>query len=407
MADVIASEVAITWAASAGCAFYLLSMLRSGERGVGAQRFLIHMLAALLAVRGFSWLTGDPRLIRLTFAFAAWLPLAITLFFERVMRRHHPLWIKLFALVVSVGFFLSVVIADLPAHRPAMAAFGVCFALVVLLNTIMLLLRRDAGLSVAESRLANLLLLIGLISAPLVLTDFRTLLDLPTMRLGALGALMFVYALLASVVRSLPVAMWLARFAALLVLALILSALIALATQGVDVEAWRAATLHAWPVAFAWMLLTGIVVNRRAISQGGTANAFIDWLAHAPLDSAAQFLRKLSDSPDASTHVVLEAADLTDYRPEILSRLVDDNDGVVSLSLARSRRGGADTALADSAEQWIDLFEKLQMTHGFIAGTNPLRLVLVSLPATTSASAAEARLRVVQHVARRLERDAC
>ena len=78
MADLVPIEVAITWAAAAGGLFYLASLYRSGERGVGAQRFLVATLAAVLLVRGFFWLTGDLRLARLTFAFATWLPLAIT-----------------------------------------------------------------------------------------------------------------------------------------------------------------------------------------------------------------------------------------------------------------------------------------------------------------------------------------
>ena len=50
-------------------------------------------------------------------------------------------------------------------------------------------------------------------------------------------------------------------------LALALSALMALALEGPHLEAWRSVTGHLLPVAVAWLLLTGIVVNRVAIGS--------------------------------------------------------------------------------------------------------------------------------------------
>jgi hypothetical protein len=400
--ELIAIEVAITWAAAAGCLFYLVSMFRSGEHGSAAQRFLIAILAAVLLVRGFFWMTGDLRLAQLTFAFATWLPLAITLFFERVLRRHHPLWVKLFALTVSVLFFVSDMIPGLFERRAWHTAFGVCFALVVVINGTLLLMQRNAGLLTSEKRVTDLLLLIAFVSAPLVLSDFRTLLPIFPIRLGGLAALLFVYALLGSAVLNLSAWMWLARFVILMLLALALSALLAFALQGTFQESWWQVAQRAWPVAFAWTLLTGIVVNRMAIASDVSNNAFLRWLARAPLASNADFLASLTGSPDASTHLVVQSTDLGDYSITTLARLADVEDGVVSLRHARARRGAGDNALAESAEQWIDLFERLQMTHGFIARRDPLTVTLVSLPATTSAAAAEARLRVVQNISRQL-----
>jgi hypothetical protein len=404
VADLVATEIAITWAAAAGCLFYLVAMYR-GEHGVGAQRFLILILAAVLFIRAFSWMSGDLRLARLTFAFATWLPLAITLFVERVLRRHHPLWVKLLALSVSVLFFLSDLIPGLIERRAWMSAFGLCLALVVLINGVLLLMQRNASLSTSEKRLVDLLLLVAFISVPLVLSDFRTLLHFFPIRLGGLAALLFVYVMVGSVVRTLSAWMWLVRFITLLMLALVLAALLALASHGTALGPWCQATLNAWPVAFAWMLLTGIVVSRVTISSNVRSNAFLRWLARAPLGTLAGFLDSLGESPDASTHLVLQAADLRDYRFETLTRLADGNDGLASLPQARSQRGSPDGSRAESAEQWIDLFERLQMTHGFIARRDPFTVVLVSLPATTSATAAEARLRVMQHLARQTERE--
>jgi hypothetical protein len=401
VADPVAIEVAVTWAASAGCLFYLVAKL-THERGGRAQTFLVAVLAGLLAIRGFGWLNADARFLRPTFLFATLLPLAITLFIERVLRRHHPLWVKLLGLGVSTFFFVANLAVDLSVHRRMLAAFGLCLALTVGVNAVLLLKRRNAGLSHAEKHLANLLLLVAFISVPLVLSDFRTLLGLNTVRLGGLAALLFVYVMVGSVVRILSIWMWLGRFVTLALLAFILSALAAVALDGFQFEPWRAATLRLLPVSCAWLLLTGIVVNRLAIASGGINQAFLRWLAHAPMASSARFVASLGGSPDASSFLVLDSRDLADYRAGTLARLVDLNDGVVSLSLARARRTNDDATVADSAEQWVDLFERMQMTHAFLARRDPPVVVMVSLPASTSAAGAEARLRVVQHLARHL-----
>ena len=108
-----AIDAAITWAGAAGCLFYLWTLYRHGRRGEGPQRFLLGVLASLLLVRGFEWLADWPILDRLTLVIAAWLPLSITLFIERVLRRHHPLWVKLWALATTAVFFVTGIFASL------------------------------------------------------------------------------------------------------------------------------------------------------------------------------------------------------------------------------------------------------------------------------------------------------
>jgi hypothetical protein len=397
--DQVVIEAAISWSAAAGCAFYLSTMFRDRARS-GPLLFLVLLLAALLTVRGFGWLRGDGRLTTLSFAFATWLPLAVTLFIERVLRRHHPLWVKLLALGTSSVFFLSNLIPGLFSQRLWMQAFGVCFAVVLVVNGALLLAQRNSSVSAAERRLIDLLLLVALISAPLVLSDFRTLLPVFPMRLGGLAALLFVYAMLGSVVLSLGVVQWLLRFATLLLSGFILSMLLAFALQGLSARAWWRTSLDLWPLAFAWMLLTGVVVSRLALAASGRSNAFLNWLASAPLESASRLLSDLGRAPDSSAHLVLRGEDLRDYAGAVLTRLALASDGVVSLSAAR--RTQQDPRLAESAEQWMDLLERAQMTHGFIACPAPLCIVLVSLPATTSTAAAEARLRVLQRVLKAL-----
>jgi hypothetical protein len=402
MVNDAAIDAAITWSGAAGCLYYLWTLYRHG-RGKGAQRFLVAVLAALLLVRGFDWMTDHEALDRLTFAVASWLPLAITLFFEHVLRRHHPLWFKWFALATSIIFFVCCVFTVLPLFRPWLLAFGACLASVVLINGVLMLARDQSELGVGENRLAHLLILLSFISAALVLTDFRTLTGVGSVRLGAIAALLFVYSMLGAALRTMRVVAWAGRFLLLFGLAGGLAALIALATQSQSLASWWTVTVMAWPVAYAWILLTGIVVNSRELSVESDINDFLRWLAHVPLRSAEAFTVSLASAPDATTHLFLEREDLNDYDAAVLARFSSSQAAVVSLTAARLSRRSHDDSLAEPSEQWIDLLERTQMTHGFLARQEPPAVFLLNLPATTSSSAVEMRLRVMQHISRELE----
>ncbi len=362
------------------------------------------ILAGLLFVRGFDWVDTKDLLDRVTLALAACLPLSITLFLERVLRRHHPLWVKLFALGTTIIFFVTSVATRLPSYRFWLLAFAACLTSVVLVNGALLLGRNRAQLAVGENRLASLLILLAFITAALVLTDFHTLTGIGSARLGAIAALLFVYSMLGAALRSVETLVWLGRFALLLGLAAGLSGLIALATQSQSIEFWWRATLAAWPVSYAWMILTGIVVNSRELSVESNTNDFLRWMARVPLSSPQAFCAALAGAPDAQTHLFLEHDELADYDAAILARFPLSDEAIVSLTRARQFRHANDDALAEPSEQWIDLLERTQMTHGFLARRCPLAVFLLNLPATTSAAAAEMRLRVMQHVSDELNR---
>jgi len=398
-----AIDAAITWSGAAGCLFYLWTLYRHGRRGEGPQRFLVGVLASLLLVRGFEWLAHRPSIDRLTLVIAAWLPLAITLFIERVLRRHHPLWLKLWALATTAVFFVASLFTGLPFNPTWLLMFAACLSATVTFNGVLLLARRRSELGIGENRLANLLILLAFLSAALVLTDFRTPSGMSPVRLGSIAALLFIYSMVGAASRSAGPGVWAGRFLLLLVLAAGLSSLLALATQGPSRETWLPAAVNGWPVGYAWMLLTGIVVGCRELSAESAVNDFMRWLEKAPLGSWELFAASFADAPDVGTHIMLGSEHLVDYRADVLARLPSLEAGIVSLTKARRVRASADEALTESAEQWIDLLERTQMSHGFLVCHQPLTAFLLNLPATTDSAAAEMRLRIMHHIGQQLE----
>jgi hypothetical protein len=396
--DGIARDVAITWTGAVGCWLYLWLLYRHGRQGTGPQRFLLIILGALLFVRGFDWLSGEVAIGRITFAIAVWLPLAITLFVERVLRRHSPLWVKLVSLATPIVFFPVSLIAG-PSRYPAWSlGFAICFVAVMLINGILLLMRRRSTLSVGENRVAVTLVLLAFISAPLVASDFRTGIGFPSVRLGAIAALLFTYSMVAVATRRSSVLTSVSRYLLLLASALLLSGLLALAKSGGSPGDWWAATLSALPLAFAWVILTAIAVNVRTLSLESGSQEFLDWLSQVQFASPDAYLRALGRAPDAQTHVLLGPPELQEYDLTVLTDGCVGPDTTVSLDRVRKLAVENGNTRADWAEQWVDLLERTGMTHGFMVRSAPPSVFLLRLPATTSSVAAQIRLAVMKHL---------
>ena len=118
----------------------------------------------------------------------------------RGLARHHPLWVKLWALATTGIFFVTGVFTSLTADRNWLLIFAISLSLTVTINGVLLVGRRKSGAS--ENRLANLLILLAFLSAVLVLTDFRTASSMVPVRLGSIAALLFSYSMVGAASRS-------------------------------------------------------------------------------------------------------------------------------------------------------------------------------------------------------------
>jgi hypothetical protein len=400
--EAVATDVAITWIGAAGCGLFAWHLAGRDDRSeLKATRFLIAVLTALLFVRGFAWWLDHAWLDRLVLTIAALLPLAITLFCERMLRRHHPAWLKVLALTTTVAF-VTVNIAVGVTGKSWLLAFMTMFAVVVAANGGFLLATRRAQLGAEEIRLARALVVVALVSVPLLLSDFRTLHAQVPVRMGALGAMLFVYVMLAAAagqsVTRLPLRLlgWLAT-------AVAIAAVFALIDGGgrqMQFEQfWRGI-----PVACAWLLLMAIFGLSRSASATHQANDFIRWLANAPVTSLDAFVAALATYTPLQGCVILRGSDLSDYDLTKLWRACA-SDEPVALAWARASAGArsGDTAMAESAEQWLDLFERHQMTHALPVSTIRPLVVLLNLPVAAPGSVAHLRAAVLLRIARRLD----
>ena len=158
------------------------------------------------------------------------------------------------------------------------------------------------------------------------------------------------------------------------------------------------------PVACAWLLLMAIFGLSRSASATHQANDFIRWLANAPVTSLEAFVAALATYTPLQGCVILRGSDLSDYDLTKLWRACA-SDEPVALAWARANAGArsGDTAMAESAEQWLDLFERHQMTHALPVSTVRPLVVLLNLPVAAPGSVAHLRAAVLLRIARRLD----
>lgn len=194
---VIASAI-VNICAVIGLGVAMLALFRRDARSPLTVRFVIALgvVALLFLVRSAAWVTGSSLLDDLSVIPAAAIPFGALIVTEGMLRRHAPRVIKLVviigAIVLGLGGALGLGHFDTP-YAIALALFqlGGFAACAVLLAT-----RDRASLMASENRGIERMTIGAIIVLPFIVTDFAALMPDMPVRLGALGALLVVTAVL-------------------------------------------------------------------------------------------------------------------------------------------------------------------------------------------------------------------
>lgn len=365
-----------------------------------AALLLFGVLAGLLSIRGVYWITVHPGAGQLVFVFATLLPLLCTLFVEQLLRRHHPFWLKVFALSVSVFFGLGNLFSSMISNEVLLLAFLGSFVFTLLANAWFLIRAEIDSLNPAELRMARAMVAVAAVGALLAVTDFREELPYATVRLGGLGPLIMICFLLGAATMTPGVRMLVIEPIIAFVFALVLAAAFAMASVGTS--DFDNSVLRGLPVAVAWILLTVIVVRVRSLSIANPSNRFLRWLLHARLDSASGFISSLRKLSTADGHVVLGPGDLSGYAVDRWFGSEPARREPLALAELRAAKSGLAGERLDVAEEMIDLLEKHEMTHIILVSEKPMLIVLFNLPPGASAVLGQLSAGIVMRIARRL-----
>jgi hypothetical protein len=368
--------------------------------------FLLECLGALLLVRGFFWIFDLAVFGILTYAMAAVIPFAVLLYVEALLRRHFPLWAKLFVLAGTL-FFLALALAGrLHADPLWLPVFtGYVFAMQLVLSGA-IVFRDRADLAPIEERAVGSIAVAVVLIVPFVATDLAADLGLAMVRVGSVGFLMFVHAI---VVASEPRSN--ARTLLSVNLAVIAGATLLGALQAYVIGDWRAATIARSAAMFACIVLL-VMIHARVRTHGQMARGpgLVRSLATADTRTTDAFLRVLERLPMVAGYRLMREADLRAYDhwtfPEVFRAR---RESVITRNQLRRAPAGERTRSRASdaayhAEQLEDLLEREDMTHAVLIREAPLALLLVQIPSAGLEQSAIAQLGLIRAMAEIIER---
>lgn len=390
-------DILVTWIGGVSLGLYAMALGTLGGRSLLERRarFLFGVLALVLFVRGFAWLAPDHTgLDFLVFGPLSLLPIAMTLFAEALLRRHAPMWIKVLATVATSLALLGNTARGFVAGTPVVPVID-AVDLIGLVATMFalawLLARRDRStLSAAENSLVRICALLAIVGVPLAVTDYRTAIGAPPVRLGTIGALVFCYSLLRRPEENTHLGDWLRDLRRILVKAAIACALLAVALGATNARFIVPLSVLAIAVILAFAIFDDV----RDATAATSHHDLLRWLGRPTPGDADEFAGELSRLPLTGDATIVQGDELDAYdRDALVGTFVRGRTVFALAELRRVREKVWDRARG--ADQLTDLLERRGATHVALLSTSPLRLLVVAVPELGHATDVELALAAV------------
>lgn len=388
--SVIADSI-VNLCGAIGLSVAMVALYRRDPRSPLTKRllFLLGVVAVLFFARGIAWWSGNALLDRFSLIAAAMVPLGALFVTEGMLRRHAPRLVKRLALWGAIVLGLAGAFGPErleTAHSIALSLFQLAgFA-----TCAWLLATRDRdSLLASENRSIGRVAAGALLVIPFALTDFQALAPGMPVRLGALGALLVVTAVLIAGGNSES------RREGMLLTALRLaaSALLGIAAACVVPDVDAAQIVRFCAIAISGVLTIGLmtdtlralfearepgVLNSVAASPAATRDELISELARHPLFESARRLREV---------------DLAGYDPPLL------RDFLRERRVLRRPQAPWGLPFTDPAvERMLSLMAAHHATHVVILSADPIDLIVLAVPVISADPATETALALVRRI---------
>jgi len=318
---------------------------------------------------------------------AALIPLSVLILVEGLLRRHAPLWAKIWiGSGTAVFVILSLWWRD--SIDPARVTGVLMFQLSgFIIAAVLVMGRHRASLSAAEHQTVERLALSLVLLIPFAAADFlMDPLGLPT-QISPLGVL-FLCWLAVSLGRAQIQHRATLVSAAVIVFGAALSGLVVSQAAGLD----RAAAITTCAVILAAVLVVVVFIEAQTLRADARSHSLLRHLAEDRSRDGLGFLRGLQSHPLVEGAALIDATQLHDLDPHILRHIF-----AVRPVLRRKDPPFTDGVEGDHIAHLFDLFEA---SHILLADEDPLTLVALSMPALATSPRAELELAAVQRMAR-------
>jgi hypothetical protein len=378
MSPSVAADAVVNLSAAFGILTAMVALARRDPRGPLTRRlmFVLGVAAVLFLLRGIAWWSGSGWLDRLSLLPAASVPLGALVLTEGMLRRHAPRMVKFAGLAGAIVLGLLGMFG--PDDLDSVYSIALSsFQLLGLATCAWLLARRDrTTLSPSENRGIIRLAVGALIVMPFIVTDFRVLVpDIPV-RLGALGALLVVTAVVIAGGGAQT------RRQEIMLSAVRLS-------SAVD----AAQVMRFCAVAMSGVLTIGLLTDTLRAFFEAREPGVLSSVASSVARSRAQLLAELARHPMFESAQRLSEHQLAGYDPPVLRDF---------LSARRVlRRSEAPWGLASSdpaVERMASLMTAHGATHVIILSHDPIDLIVIAVPVIFADPATETALGLVRRL---------
>ncbi len=368
-----------------------MAMLHRRDPGSPLTKRLLVMLgfiASLFLLRGAAWWTGSVWLDRLSMIPAALVPLGALIVTEGILRRHAPRIVKIAAVAgaVALGFAGALGMEGFQAYDVLLALFQ----LAGLAGCGWLLAFRDRSLLMAsENRGIGRLAAGAVIVIPFMLTDFRALLpDIPV-RLGALGALLVVTAILIVEGGAATRRQALAMTALRLCSAALLGAAAAFVSPDVD----AAQIMRFSAIAVSGVLTIGLMVDALRAHFESQVPGVLNSVAASPARTRDALIAELERHPIFESARRCRESDLVAWDPALL------RDFLSTRRVLRRTEAPWGLAPTDPAvERAVSLMAANSATHLIILNHDPVDLIVLAVPVISADPATETALALLRRL---------
>ena len=351
--------------------------------------FALGVITLLFFVRGAAWWSGSVFLDRLSVIPAALVPLGALIVTEGILRRHAPRALKVAVLLGGIVLGLGGALG-LERFTTPFSVLLALFQLAGLASCGWLLAARDrTTLMASENRSIDRLAIGAILVIPFILTDFPVLApDIPV-RLGALGALLFVTAALIAGGAAET------RRQAMLMTALRLSsaALLGAAAACVSADVDAAQIMRFSAIAISGVLTIGLMVDALRAHFESQVAGVLNSVAASPARTRDALISELERHPIFESARRCRESDLVAWDPPLL------RDFLSTRRVLRRTEAPWGLAPTDPAvERAASLMAANSATHLIVLNHDPIDLIVLAVPVISADPATETALALVRRV---------
>ena len=374
-----------------GLGVAMVMLHRRDPRSSLTKRLLIALgvITILFFIRGAAWWTGSVLLDRLSVIPAALVPLGALLVTEGILRRHAPRALKMAIVLGGIGLGLGGALG-LERFTTPFSVLLALFQLAGLAACGWLLAFRDRStLMASENRSIGRLAVGAILVIPFVLTDFQVLApDIPV-RLGALGALLVVTAVLiadgGTETRRQAVLMTALRLSS--------SALLGAAAACVSADVDAAQIMRFAAIAMSGVLTIGLMVDALRAHFESQVPGVLNSVAASPARTRDALIAELERHPIFESARRCRESDLVAYDPPLL------RDFLSQRKVLRRTEAPWGLASTDPAvERTVSLMAAHSATHLIILNHDPVDLIVLAVPVISADPATETALALLRRL---------